>query len=228
MNPTMSPPRDGRAVRPQAPGTIPIAVIADQALTGEGTLARLRDYPELRVLSPAQRPKAAVLLVLADEIRESTMRLLESLTANCRNPGVAIVLVSDHVPEHYVLRAVQAGLRSVIPRSAAGFDVVVDTIRNVAKGAACMPPEFQGRLVDKVRSLQGEVLAPIGMTLSGLSPREIEVLRLLSEGLDTTEIAGRLNYSERTIKHVISGVTGRFGLRNRTQAVAFALRQGVL
>ncbi|WP_338674714.1 helix-turn-helix transcriptional regulator [Streptomyces sp. SCSIO 30461] len=98
----------------------------------------------------------------------------------------------------------------------------------MAKGAACMPPEFQGRLVDKIRSLQGEVLAPIGMTLSGLIPREILVLRLLSEGLDTTEIAGRLNYSERTVKHVFGGVTSRFRLRNRTQPVAFALRQGVL
>ncbi|MEU6487145.1 response regulator transcription factor [Streptomyces sp. NPDC046887] len=203
-------------------------MIAEQALTGEGTLARLRDYPELRILSPAERPKAEVLLVLAEEIRESTMRLLESLAAGSREPGAAIVLVSDAVPEHYVLRAVQAGLRSVIPRSVAGFDVVVDTIRSVAQGAACLPPEFQGRLVDKVRSLQGEVLDPLGMTLSGLSHREIEVLRLLSEGLDTTRIAGRLNYSERTIKQVISGVTGRFGLRNRTQAVAFALRQGVL
>jgi DNA-binding CsgD family transcriptional regulator len=63
---------------------------------------------------------------------------------------------------------------------------------------------------------------------SGPSDRELRVLRLLSEGCDTREIAHRLCYSERTVKNVIQDVTRRFGLRNRSHAVAFALRQGLI
>ncbi|TFE37105.1 LuxR family transcriptional regulator [Streptomyces sp. ICN441] len=54
------------------------------------------------------------------------------------------------------------------------------------------------------------------------------MLRLLADGLDTTEIAQRLNYSKRTVETIISGVTNRHGLRNRTHAVAFAWRSGAL
>jgi DNA-binding NarL/FixJ family response regulator len=62
----------------------------------------------------------------------------------------------------------------------------------------------------------------------GLSKREVDVLRLLSEGLETQEIAKALNYSERTVKYVIHDVLVRLNLHNRTQAVAFALRNGIV
>ena len=58
--------------------------------------------------------------------------------------------------------------------------------------------------------------------------RSIDVLRLVADGLDTGEIAQRLSYSERTIKNVIHDVTSRLHLRNRSHAVAFAMRTGVI
>ena len=61
-----------------------------------------------------------------------------------------------------------------------------------------------------------------------LTPREIDVLRLMADGLDTNEIAGELCYSERTVKNVIYGVTHRLKLRNRSHAVAYALRTGMI
>ncbi|HWB72974.1 MAG TPA: helix-turn-helix transcriptional regulator [Egibacteraceae bacterium] len=61
-----------------------------------------------------------------------------------------------------------------------------------------------------------------------LNRREVEVLRLVAEGLDTAEIANHLSYSERTIKNVIHDATMRLNLRNRTHAVAYALRQGLI
>jgi DNA-binding NarL/FixJ family response regulator len=70
------------------------------------------------------------------------------------------------------------------------------------------------------------VLAPHGLSLSGLSDREIAVLRLVAEGLDTGEIARQVAYSERTIKNVIHDVTTPLQLRNRSQVVAYALREG--
>jgi DNA-binding NarL/FixJ family response regulator len=56
----------------------------------------------------------------------------------------------------------------------------------------------------------------------------VEVLRLVADGLDTSEIARQLAYSERTVKNVLHDVTSRLQLRNRSQAVAYALRQGFI
>ena len=67
-----------------------------------------------------------------------------------------------------------------------------------------------------------------GSTALGWSAREIEVLRLLANGLSTREVARRLAYSERTIKNVVYDLTTRHGLRNRTHAVAVAVRAGVV
>jgi DNA-binding NarL/FixJ family response regulator len=79
-----------------------------------------------------------------------------------------------------------------------------------------------------VGRLQRHVLAPRGLTFSGLTERELGVLKLVADGLDTAEIAQQLAYSERTIKNIIHDITTRFHLRNRSHAVAFALRQGLI
>jgi DNA-binding NarL/FixJ family response regulator len=76
--------------------------------------------------------------------------------------------------------------------------------------------------------LQRHVLGPRGLTFSGLSERELGVLRLVADGLDTSEIAERLSYSERTIKNIIHDITTRLHLRNRSHAVAFAMRHGLI
>jgi DNA-binding NarL/FixJ family response regulator len=65
-------------------------------------------------------------------------------------------------------------------------------------------------------------------TFDELSPRELRVLTLLADGYRTSEIALELAYSERTIKHAIAAMTSRLQLRNRTQAVAFAVREGLI
>ena len=63
---------------------------------------------------------------------------------------------------------------------------------------------------------------------AALTNREVVVLRLLAEGLDTEEVGHRIFLSERSVKNIIHGLTSRFSLRNRTQAVAFALRHGLI
>jgi DNA-binding NarL/FixJ family response regulator len=91
-----------------------------------------------------------------------------------------------------------------------------------------VPPDLLGRLLDQVGRLQRQVLAPRGLTFTGLATREIEVLRLVADGLSTGEIAVELCYSERTVKNVLHDITTRLHLRNRSHAVAYALRQGLI
>ena len=72
------------------------------------------------------------------------------------------------------------------------------------------------------------MLTPRGIGPDGLSGREREVLKLLADGLGTNEIALALAYSERTIKNVIHDVTTRLNLRNRSHAVAYAVKAGIV
>lgn len=76
--------------------------------------------------------------------------------------------------------------------------------------------------------LQRHVLTPYGLNRTGLSDRETQVLLLVADGLDTHEIARRLAYSERAVKNVLPDVTSRLQPRNRSHAVAYALREGLI
>ncbi|MFC9624436.1 response regulator transcription factor [Streptomyces sp. NPDC056930] len=80
----------------------------------------------------------------------------------------------------------------------------------------------------EIGTLQENVLRPQGLHFSGLAPREIDVLRLIAEGHDTPVIAEKLAYSERTIKYVLHELMTRLQLHNRSHAVAYAMRQGLI
>jgi DNA-binding NarL/FixJ family response regulator len=74
--------------------------------------------------------------------------------------------------------------------------------------------------------LTRNLLTPRGLSFAGLTVRERDVLQLVADGLSTREVATHLAYSERTIKNVIQDLTIRLNVRNRTQAVAYAVRNG--
>ncbi|MEV6702834.1 helix-turn-helix transcriptional regulator [Streptomyces sp. NPDC051453] len=69
---------------------------------------------------------------------------------------------------------------------------------------------------------------PHGLNAAGFTERKIQLLRLLDEGLDTSSVPARLNYSERTVKDIIAQMNVRMGLNNRAHAIAYAMRSGVL
>jgi DNA-binding NarL/FixJ family response regulator len=89
-----------------------------------------------------------------------------------------------------------------------------------------MPPDLVRHLLDQVSLLHRTALEPRGLSITGLTERERDVLKLIADGLSTREVAIKLAYSERTIKAVLQSLTIRLNLRNRTQAVAYAVRNG--
>jgi DNA-binding NarL/FixJ family response regulator len=116
----------------------------------------------------------------------------------------------------------------MLRRSEASCERLVAAVGAAASGEGSVPPDLLGRLLDQVGRLQRQVLAPRGLTFTGLTEREICVLKLVAEGHETSEIAQQLAFSERTIKNVIHDLTTRLNLRNRTHAVAYALKQGLI
>lgn len=122
--------------------------------------------------------------------------------------------------------ALDAGVRAVLFRGDFTWDRFGEVLLQVRAGHGCLPTELQGLLMDQVRQTHHEVPAPRGLPPGGLTPREADVLRLAAEGYKLQDIGLKLSYSERTIKNVLYSVIKRHGLRNRTHAVANAIRSG--
>ncbi len=168
---------------------------------------------------------ADVAIVVADEIDGEVVRQLRAIQ---RTGCQRVVLVVSRVDDDGPLAAAGAGASALLRRSEATPDQLARAVQAAASGDGSVPPDLLGRLLDQVSRLQDQVLAPRGLTFSGLSEREVDVLRLVADGFDTGEIARKLCYSERTVKNVIHDVTTRLCLRNRSHAVAYAVRRGLI
>jgi len=204
---------------------IAVSVHARDPLSSAGVTSQLRGRAEVAVLDDGALEPDAVALVVVDEVDDDAVRTVKGI----RSGGCArVVVVATRLDDRGLLSAVEAGACALMRRSDALPDKLVQTVSRAAAGDGTVPPDLLGRLLEQIGLLQRQVLAPRGLTFSGLSEREIEVLRLISEGLDTTEVAGRLCYSERTVKNVLHDVTTRLRLRNRTHAVAYAMRNGLI
>lgn len=215
----------------QAPVTQPVLdriqvyVAATDPLSRAGTLTQLRGAAGIMLVEERELGEGGVALVVADEVDSDTARSIRSM----RRRGIErICLLVTRLDDNGLLTAVEAGVAGVLRRSQATAHNLLAAIKAVAAGEGTLPPDLLGRLLDQVGQLQRQVLGPRGLTFSGLTEREVSVLRLLAEGLDTSEVGGRLYYSERTVKNIIHDVTSRLALRNRTHAVAYAIRQGLI
>ena len=168
---------------------------------------------------------------LVDDLTEAEIVVAVAETALRDMPVThtrRLVLVAERPREVELWIAVERGLAVLVPRSEATTMRLLRAIADARRGHGDVPPEQLGRLLQGMSRLNEETLAPRDLTLTGLSYREADVLRLLAEGLDTSEIAQRLSYSERTVKNTVHSLLARFGLNNRTHAVAHAIRLGLI
>ena len=202
-----------------------VALQATDPLSHAGLASFLQARTEFTLLRGAQRADADVLVVAADRLTAEVVAALRRAATEIAAP---VVLVTNEITETELLTAVECRVVAILPRPAVTAERLVHSVLAAAGGGGVMPPNLVGELLKHIERLQRDVLTPYGLNASGLTPREIDVLRLMADGLDTNEIAGRLCYSERTVKNVIYGVTHRLKLRNRSHAVAYALRSGMI
>ncbi|WP_018680174.1 helix-turn-helix transcriptional regulator [Actinokineospora enzanensis] len=205
-------------------GQIKIAVHSPDPLTRTGVAGSLGGRAEI-VVQSAQAADTDVLVVAEDRFTAGVAAVLRRSAALF---GTPVVLVADGITEAELLTAVECRVVGVVPRSAAVGDHLTRTVLAAVRGGGVLPANLVRQLLTHVEQMQREVLAPLGLGSTGLTSREIAVLRLMADGCDTAEIADRLSYSERMIKNVIHGLTTRLNLRNRPHAVAYALRSGII
>jgi DNA-binding NarL/FixJ family response regulator len=177
------------------------------------------------VLSSELSDEAEVLVIEAERLSADVAARLRRWDAEVGGP---VVLVIGDIGDDELLTVTRYGVLAVLPRRVLTAEQLAYSVRTVAKGGGVMPPNLVGGLVRHLKKFQREVLAPNGLSASGFRQREVDVLRLMADGLDTNEIAGKLYCSERTVKNTLAGMTERLEFRSRSHAVAHALRAGLI
>jgi DNA-binding NarL/FixJ family response regulator len=202
----------------------PVSVVVHTAdpITKAGILSQLRLSSELDVVEDDD-PQAQVALVVADTVDDVTVRQIHALSREHRQ---AIVVVVGQLDPRAILPVLDFGVRAVVTRAEATAERLAHVVRATASGHVEFPPDLLHHLIEQVGRVNRDVLEPRGLRFAGLTPREHDVLELIADGLSTREVALKLAYSERTIKNVLQDLTTRLQLRNRTQAVAYAVRNG--
>lgn len=204
---------------------IAVSVYARDPVLESGIESLLKASPALWVVDGNPEDPAQVAVVAADDIDEDVLRMTKAIQ---RTVCPRVLLIVTHPEEDGLMLAVEAGVCGLVRRAEAAPEKLADAIKAAAKGEGTLPADLLGRFLSQVSSLQRNVLTPRGLSFKGLTDREIEVLKLIADGLSTSEIAIKLAYSERTIKNVMQGITTRLNLRNRSHAVAYALREGLI
>lgn len=143
-----------------------------------------------------------------------------------RFPEVPIVILSGFINSIGIDEILGCGVQGLVPKSMSGKAItsaITSAISVVLNGGTYMPARAKAADLPPPLKINGN-----GRMSSGLTPREVEVLHCLSEGLTNKEIARRLGLQEVTVKMHTSRLFGKLGVRNRVQAVSLAISDGLL
>ncbi|MBG0816223.1 response regulator transcription factor [Planomonospora sp. ID82291] len=217
--------------------TAPLRVLVcdDQALIRTGFATIIDAQPDLVVVGECGDGRTGV--DLARRLRpdivvmDVRMPVLDGIEATRRLAGagvadpVKVLVVTTFNLDEYVYEALRAGASGFLLKDAPPAQLL-HGIRTVATGAALLAPEVTRQLVGRYAAR----IRPVGGTENGvpLTPRELEVLRLIADGLSNGEIAAALVISQETVKTYVSRILTKLDLRDRVQAVVYAYRRGLV
>ncbi|WUJ75756.1 response regulator transcription factor [Kribbella soli] len=208
--------------------TVRVVVADDQTVVRDGLVTLLKLLPGIDVVAAASDGQEAVQLVaehdpdvLLVDLRMPTMDGVEATRqVRADHPRTEVVVLTTYSDDDSVLSALRAGARGFLTKDA-DAESIGRALEAAANGQSILDAEVQRRLIE------GTSTRPPEPTDTGLTPREIEVLRLIAEGLSNTEIARQLVVSEATVKTHINHLFAKANLRDRAQAVAYAYRLGL-
>jgi DNA-binding NarL/FixJ family response regulator len=207
--------------------TIRILVADDHPVVRDGLAAILNTQPDFEVIGEAGTGlevvnQAAALqpdLILLDlEMPElDGVGALEQLRE--ANPEIRVIVFTAFDTDERILAAVRAGAQGYLLKGVPREELF-NAVRVVYAGGSLLQPVVASKLMRQV-SQPGQESEP-------LTPREMEVLNLLAQGLQNKEIAAELVISQRTVKFHVSSIMSKLGAGNRTEAVALAAQQGLI
>lgn len=210
---------------------IRVLVVDDQTVVREGLVMLLQLSPGIEVVAvaadgdeatrQAQRHRPDVVLMDLRMPRcdgaTATRHILAEL------PATRVIVLTTYADDESVFAALDAGARGYLTKDATAAEIQ-RAIRTVHAGEALLDPSVQRRLLE--RALGSPVAAPPSYP-NGLTQREAEVLREIAAGYSNREIADRLSISEATVKTHVNNIFSKAGLRDRAQAVVYAIQHGL-
>jgi DNA-binding NarL/FixJ family response regulator len=203
-------------------GQIRILVVEDHHIVRQGLVALLKTVPDLMVVAEASGGEQGVDAfrqhrpdVTLMDLRLPGIGGAEAVRQIRREfPEARIIVLTTFDGDEDIYRALQAGARGYMLKGMFG-DELMDAIRAVNAGKACIPPLVAERLAGRVGGYD-------------LTARELDVLRLIVAGKSNKEIGSGLTISEATVKTHINSILGKLGVSDRTQAATTAIQRGIV
>jgi DNA-binding NarL/FixJ family response regulator len=215
--------------------TIRVLIADDQAMVREGFGALLAAQPDIAVVGAAGNGVEAVESVrhLAPDIvlMDIRMPVLDGLEATRRllrgrADAPKVIMLTTFDLDDYVYEALRAGASGFLLKDAPAAELV-HAVRVVAAGDALLAPSVTRRLIAEFAARPAPD-RPRPTSLSALTPRETEVLRLIARGRSNGEIAAELVVAEQTVKTHVGRILAKLDLRDRAQAVVVAYESGLV
>lgn len=211
--------------------TIRVLIVDDHPMVRRGLKSLLSSYPDITVVGEASDGAAA--LRAASELAPGVVLLdiqlpgLDGVEVAYKlrhaNPDVRIIALTAFENEEYVLKAMQAGAYAYLLKSTSD-ETVVEAIRLVDQGKRTLTPSLMNGVLRQFQALaQAQARSEVD-----LSEQDIKVLTMIAQGATNEEIAQDTHWSERTVKREIEEVMLKLSARNRAQAVAEAIRRGLI
>jgi RNA polymerase sigma factor (sigma-70 family) len=210
-----------------------VLVVEDHQVVAEGLAMLLNEDPDLRVVgctatvADARRLAAAhpVDVVVADYWLSDGTGVDATVAVRASRPDAAVVFLSADDSDDIMLAALEAGASGYLLKTAGGADVT-EAVRRAAAGEILVPARQLAALLTRHRE-QARRRSERSRRLDSLTPRERQVLTLMTEGLDNREVAARLGVSYATVRSHVRHLLGKLGARSKLEAVVRAADWGL-
>jgi NarL family two-component system response regulator LiaR len=208
---------------------IRIVIADDHTIVRRGIRAVLRNLPDIEVVGEATTGWEAIAevqrlqpdVVLMDLVMPELDGIEAIRRINAQQPDVCILVLTSFAGEDKVFPAIKAGALGYHLKDSSPEDLA-QAIRQVHRGESSLHPVIARKVLEELTRPSERPPTP-----DPLSPREAEVLRLVAQGRDNTEIAEQLVISETTVRTHVSNILSKLHLASRTQAALYALREGL-
>jgi len=210
---------------------IGILLAEDHVIVREGTRELLQREADMEVVGEASDGEEAVELarrlkpnVVVMDIAMPKLNGIEATKQIKRtHPATVVLILTAYDNDQYIAALLDAGAAGYLPKNVRG-DELIDAIRAVFAGESILQPSIARRVIEQLRptTLQLEE----ALTVSPLSEREAEVLKLAAKGVSNRDIAQRLYLSNRTVQSHLSNIFKKLAVASRTEAILYGLRRG--
>ncbi len=211
---------------------IRILLADDHNVLRQGMAQVLNAQPDMTVVAQASNGKEAITLAEQHQpdiiLLDINMPEIDGVEAarqiTARHPQIGIIILTMYRRDDYVFEAIKAGARGYLLKEVE-LDELLAAIRSVAQGEAVIDPAIATRVLAEFRQPSHSRQTS---EEPSLSERDIEILRLLAQGLTNQEIGDKLAISEKTVRNRLSIIFRQLHIKNRTQAALYAMREGLV